>query len=58
MIPVLPSLQNSAKILDARGDAWIPIGAIRGGELRKLEIIGNIDADRDLAFQIGSSVST
>jgi len=58
MIPVLPALQNSAKMLDIRGDSWIPIGAIRGGELRKLEIIGNIDSERDLAFQIGSAVTT
>ncbi|MBP5100305.1 AAA family ATPase [Pseudomonas protegens] len=58
LIPVLPTLENSSKIIDSNKKHWIPIGAIRGGELRKLEIIGNIDSDRDLAFQIGQSLTT
>lgn len=58
MIPVLPSLENSSKISDSSGKSWIPIGALRGGELRTLEIIGNIDSSRDLAFKLGNAVTT
>ncbi|WP_248742124.1 MULTISPECIES: AAA family ATPase [unclassified Pseudomonas] len=58
MIPVLEKLENTAKFKDIDGNHWIPIGAIRGGELRKLEIIGNIDTNRDITFQIGASLTT
>lgn len=58
MIPVKPELQNASKIMDAAGKHWISIGAIRGGELRKLEIIGSIDSSRDLAFRTDATIAT
>ena len=58
MIPVKPNLQNASKIVDETGKHWITIGAIRGGELRKLEIIGAIDFSRDLAFRTGAAITT
>ncbi|MDY7566843.1 AAA family ATPase [Pseudomonas sp. RTC3] len=58
MIPVKPNLQNASKVIDEKGHHWVPIGAIRGGELRKLEIIGLIDVSRDLSFRIGAALTT
>ncbi len=58
MLPVNDSLENGSKFVDRHNKHWIPIGAIRGGELRQLEILGSIDSSRDLAFGVGGSLIT
>ncbi|NUT73738.1 AAA family ATPase [Pseudomonas sp. C1C7] len=51
LIPVHNKLQDSAKMFDELGNAWIPLAAVRGNELRVLDILNNINETRDLAFR-------
>ncbi|AUG40283.1 hypothetical protein CXP47_10480 [Pseudomonas chlororaphis] len=51
LIPVHNKLQDNAKIVDELGNAWIPLAAVRGNELRVLDILNNISESRDLAFR-------
>lgn len=51
LIPVHDRLQDHAKMMDEHGNAWIPLAAVRGNELRVLDILNNINENRDLAFR-------
>lgn len=51
LIPVHDKLQDNAKIVDDLGNIWIPLAAVRGNELRVLDILNNINENRDLAFR-------
>lgn len=51
LIPVHDKLQDGAKIVDELDKCWIPLAAVRGNELRVLDILNNIDERRDLAFR-------
>lgn len=55
LIPITKGIAES--ILDENGQHWISIGALRGGEQRKLEVIGLFDSKRDLAFQSHTSLN-
>lgn len=57
LIPVYARLSDSAKLIDEVGKAWVPLAALRGGELRVLDILNNIDEHRDLAFRTESSLA-
>lgn len=56
MIPVVRNIVGASTILDDNNMHWVSIGAIRGEQL-KLEILGLIDRNRDLAFQVDSSIT-
>lgn len=51
LIPVHNKLQDNAKIVDELGNSWVPLAAVRGNELRVLDILNNINESRDLAFR-------
>ncbi|AMK32888.1 hypothetical protein AWT69_004251 [Pseudomonas putida] len=51
LIPVHSKLNDAAKVTDQEGEEWIPLAALRGNELRILDILNNIDESRDLAFR-------
>jgi energy-coupling factor transporter ATP-binding protein EcfA2 len=57
LIPVQNKLQDPAKMVDDLGNAWIPLAAVRGNELRVLDILNNINESKDLAFRTESKLA-
>lgn len=55
LIPITNTISDS--IVDEHGEHWISIGALRGGEQRKLEVLGLFDSKRDLKFQSSTSLN-
>ncbi len=51
LVPTISTSKDPSHIVDADGNRWIALKSILGGEMRRLEILSQIDFSRDLAFQ-------
>ncbi|WAT31832.1 AAA family ATPase [Pseudomonas sp. GXZC] len=51
LIPAISTSEDTSHIVDVDGNRWIALKSILGGEMRRLEILSQIDFSRDLAFQ-------
>lgn len=58
LVPILQGATNSSYIIDEGGNQWVGINKIQGGEMRTLEILGQIDFSRDLAFRVDNNLAT
>ncbi|SIR02294.1 AAA domain-containing protein, putative AbiEii toxin, Type IV TA system [Pseudomonas sp. B10] len=57
LVPILAEATSTSYIIDEAGNQWAGINAIRGGEMRLLEILGDIDFSRDLAFRADENLA-
>ncbi|PBQ09934.1 hypothetical protein CCL07_04375 [Pseudomonas congelans] len=57
LVPIIPEAASTSYITDDEGKQWAGINAIRGGEMRLLEILGEIDFSRDLAFRADGNLA-
>ncbi|WP_434707404.1 AAA family ATPase [Pseudomonas sp. R1-1] len=58
LVPILREAVSSSYIIDDNGNKWLGVNSIRGGEMRVLEILSQIDFSRDLAFQVDQNLAT
>ncbi|WP_248768255.1 AAA family ATPase [Pseudomonas sp. MWU12-2345] len=57
LVPILREAVSSSYITEENGNKWVGINSIRGGEMRVLEILGQIDFSRDLAFRVDKNLA-
>jgi ABC-type branched-subunit amino acid transport system ATPase component len=58
LVPITKGSKSGNYITDEIGNLWIGLNAIRSSEMRTLEVLGEIDFSRDLAFRVDQNLAT